>query len=288
MSNRTSNEDDVKLFYDSPNAPLNENKNNEEGEEKKFNIKLASIILIILLILIIIALILIILKGKKDDNEKKWNKNLIIAKYENKIENSSINFFNNKYNNVSEFIDTMKLNGELINNTRTYIFNSTGIFTLEINFKYSLVNMNEMFRYCKDLVEIDLTELNTGNVETMEDIFSDCYNLRYVNTKNLYTPKLKSISGMFSGCSSLISIDLSSIKAKELEDISRLFEKCENLVDININNNFVSLNIINMYFTFSRCTSLTSINLNNFRTPNVKNMYGLFYLCSSLKELYIK
>ena len=168
-------------------------------------------------------LLLIVLIQKKE-NEEDDILILLIIENEKKNDKDKIKYIEGtNYKNISDFIETMKLNDIIINNTQYYSFNSTGNYTLEIIFKKPLLTTEEMFKYCHELTDINLTQFHTGEVENMTDMFNGCDNLKNVNMKNIYAPKLKNIGGMFSKCYSLTSIDLSSFKANYLEDISKLF-----------------------------------------------------------------
>lgn len=198
LSIEINKEEDIVRFSNSPSIPLIENKKNKlKKEEKQYKIKPTIFILSTFAICLII--IFIVLNMEKE-NEVKWNNNKIFAIYEINSITINVSFFNEKYKNISDFIETMKLNDIIINNTQYYSFNSTGNYTLEIIFKKPLLTTEEMFKYCHELTDINLTQFHTGEVENMTDMFNGCDNLKNVNMKNIYAPKLKNIGGMFSKC----------------------------------------------------------------------------------------
>ena len=55
-----------------------------------------------------------------------------------------------------------------------------------------------MFKGCSKITSIDLSKLDTSNVEYWGDLFSDCESLTYVNLKGLKTPILSTTINMFS------------------------------------------------------------------------------------------
>ena len=63
-----------------------------------------------------------------------------------------------------------------------------------------------------------------------------------------------------------------------------MFSKCESLTNIDLSN-FNTQNVINMNSMFSNCQSLKNINLSNFKTQNVTNMSGMFNGCESLTNI---
>ena len=214
MSNKLKDKDiDDQLFSNSLNTPLNKISNEELINKINFKKKLSLIIFIASIIIIIIYLIIISQyaneKEEKEKEEKQKIKpktNKIIAKLEVKTVYYNINLMNERYEDVDEYIESMKLNGEIINNTQFYSFYFPGNYTLEINFKKPLNSTEEMFENCYELTEIDLTQLNFENIVNMTDMFYGCFNLKYINAMNIYAPKLKNISGMLRKCTSLTSI----------------------------------------------------------------------------------
>ena len=66
---------------------------------------------------------------------------------------------------------------------------------------------------------------------------------------------------------------------------SSMFKDFTNLIQINFNNNFSTLNTVNMANMFNACSSLENLNLSNFNTQNVTDINSMFYDCSSLTSL---
>ena len=58
-----------------------------------------------------------------------------------------------------------------------------------------------------------------------------------------------------------------------------------NLTQINFNNNFNTSKVTNMFYMFSGCSSLTSLDISSFNTSNVTNMAYMFNECQSLTSL---
>ena len=71
---------------------------------------------------------------------------------------------------------------------------------------------------------------------------------------------------------------------KLLTNINYMFSKCSSLTSLNLSN-FKTDNVIDMREMFSKCSSLTSLNLSNLNTENVRDMRYMFYKCSSLVKL---
>ena len=80
-------------------------------------------------------------------------------------------------------------------------------------------------------------------------MFNGCKKLTYVNLSNLGTSNLGTINNMFEGCESLKiidfpNLDLTNVNKESLKDV---FLKCPNLEYINIYN-FKSNNFVNVFF----------------------------------------
>ena len=96
------------------------------------------------------------------------------------------------------------------------------------------------------------------------------------NTKTLYNLYIASENEIFapSYCYSIFSF----YKYENSKYIS-------NLISINFNNNFNTSNVTGMSSMFSKCSSLTSLDLSSFNTSNVTVMNSMFRDCSSLTSL---
>ena len=65
---------------------------------------------------------------------------------------------------------------------------------------------------------------------------------------------------------------------------ANMFSRCTSLTSLDLSN-FDTSNVTSMNYMFSRCQSLTSLDLSNFDTSNVTDMDSMFYTCESLTSL---
>jgi len=72
--------------------------------------------------------------------------------------------------------------------------------------------------------------------------------------------------------------------SEELNNMAYMFSRCSGLKKINLTS-FKTDKVINMSYMFNRCSRLKEINLSSFKTDNVTNMSGMFCGCSRLKEI---
>ena len=69
------------------------------------------------------------------------------------------------------------------------------------------------------------------------------------------------------------------------ENSSYLFNNFSGLQEINFNDNFDTINALNMSYMFADCTSLINLDLSSFDTSNVTNMSWMFYNCRQISSL---
>ena len=70
----------------------------------------------------------------------------------------------------------------------------------------------------------------------------------------------------------------------KLNKTNYMFSRCESLTNINLSI-FNTENVMDMGCMFEECKSLTNINLSNFNTQNVTDMSYMFYYCISLAKI---
>ena len=69
-----------------------------------------------------------------------------------------------------------------------------------------------------------------------------------------------------------------------LSKTNYMFSRCSSLTSLNLSN-FNTKNVTNMVWMFSGCSSLSNINLSKFNTQNVTNMNNMFSWCLSLTNI---
>ena len=172
-----------------------------------------------------------------------------------------------------------------------------------------LTSMSKMFEY-SNAKYIDLSEMNTSNVESMINLFHDSRNLKGVNFGFIDTSKVKNMMGMFSSCLSLEYVDINSLDTSNVEIMDSMFETCIVLHEICLDkidtgnvtsfskmfcnceklelvdvSNFNTSNAIAMRQMFHRCIRLRNLDLRNFDTSNVIDMSEMFGMCSALENI---
>ncbi len=146
-------------------------------------------------------------------------------------------------------------------------------------------DMQRMFGYY-NMDSLDVSNLDTSCVTNMTYMFLFCNNLNFLDLSNFNTSNVKYMTGMFSACYSLTGVDISNFDTSNVIDMSDMFSYCNLLASIDVIN-FDTSNVIDMNNMFSFCYNLTSINLSNFDTSKVINMSRLFCCDDKLTNLDI-
>ncbi len=149
-------------------------------------------------------------------------------------------------------------------------------------------NFREMFKGCKKLKEINITEWKTDEAEDMQGMFYGCSALEHLDIGSFDTQKVENMAYMFYGCTNLIStaldpLDVSGFDTKEVTDMSGMFSGCKSIEYLDVSH-FNTGKVTNMKSMFNQ-TSVTQLNLSNFRTSEVTDMSSMFNYCSSLQSL---
>lgn len=82
--------------------------------------------------------------------------------------------------------------------------------------------------------EIDVSNIDTGNVIQMAECFSDDTEITKLNLLKWKTDKVTDMSYMFSGCSNLTKLDLSGWNVNNVTRFYRMFDKCPKLEEIDL------------------------------------------------------
>jgi len=119
-----------------------------------------------------------------------------------------------------------------------------------------------MFKECKELEYLDLSNFITSNVTDMEIMFYGCHKLKEIKgINNFNTSKVTNMNLMFSECYELEFIDLSNFNTINFTDMTDMFKGCYSLKEIKGINNFNLLNVTKKSGMFSECYELKGLDL---------------------------
>ena len=221
-------------------------------------------------------------------NENNINKDIkIINSYENvQRENPFFNSAESIYNNEKEIKRhiLIKINEKKIKFAYCYKFNEKGKYIIEYSFKKCLTNTIFMFRDCKSLINLNLSNFDTQKINNMNGMFWGCESLKNINLSNFDTKNVTDMENMFLDCQSLINLNLSNFDTENVTEMNGMFHNCKSLINLDLSN-FNTKNITEMRVMFWGCESLINLNISNFDTQNVTDMFGMFSSCKSLINL---
>ena len=107
----------------------------------------------------------------------------------------------------------------------------------------------------KDLLEIDVSNLDTSKVTDMSRMFYDLRNITSLNLSNFDTSKVTDMNRMFSGMSNLITLNLSNFDTSKVTTMMSMFYLDEipkdKLATIYVNNDFNTTNLTDTFLMFS-------------------------------------
>ena len=178
------------------------------------------------------------------------------------------------------------INGEDKGAPKSYDSFERDLNDVTMHFCYKVSSCHDMFIDLVDIIEVDLTNFNTENLNDMSSMFNGCLNLKQITFGNINTAGVTNMYRTFFKCTKLISIDLSHFDTSNVIRMEETFSHCESITALDVSK-FNTLKVETMYDMFGYCYNLTSIDVSNFVTTNVKDMQGMFYSCYKLKSVDI-
>ena len=148
----------------------------------------------------------------------------------------------------------------------------------------NVTTMNDMFEYCGNLINLDLSSFDTSNVTNMRGMFDGCSKLTNLDVSKFDTSKVTTMGYMFRSCSNLTSLDVTNFDTSKVTSMVQMFFSCQSLINLDVTN-FKTWNVTSMYGMFTGCYNVKSLNLKKFDTSNVRNMSTMFQSCNSLTSL---
>ncbi len=149
------------------------------------------------------------------------------------------------------------------------------------------VDMTQMFNFCLNVEELDLSGFNTCNVKSMFNMFCACYSLKTLDVSSFNTSKVKDMTQMFLGCRSLTELDLSHFDTSNVESMYLMFSECSSLENLVITS-FNTFNVSSMWSMFKGCNSLTELDLTSFSLQKMHSWVDfMFDNCTNLKAVYV-
>ena len=174
-----------------------------------------------------------------------------------------------------EKINFGKMKTNLVENM-AFLFNDCKkLISIDIsNFNTSSVtNMLQMFCYCENVKYINISsKFNTSRVENFQKWLDHCKELISIDVSNLDTSKVKSMHKMFYLCEKIKYWNLSHFKTSNVENMSWMFGYSVKLKYVDLSN-FDTSHVIDFREMFNGCTGLIYMNMKNFIINNEATLF---------------
>ena len=160
----------------------------------------------------------------------------------------------------------------------------TGNYEIKLEIYTKVTDCKNMFVFCNNITEIDLSNFDTSDVINMSYMFKDCERLEKLHLSYFSTRNVTNMDYMFYNCKNLSVIDLSFFDTQKVITMENMFSNCNKLEKLDLST-INTENVVNMKNIFSNCSHLTCLDLTSFDTKNVTDMTGMFLNCSKLKKI---
>ena len=165
--------------------------------------------------------------------------------------------------------------------------NSQAKYLPTLNCSNLCTDIGAMCCNAKNLVEADLSLMDTSNVTAMYQVFNGCTSLERVNLDGLDTSKVKSL-GLFFADSAIRDVNLDGFDTRNCESLSSFFADCPNIQFVIIRGELFDTGKVKIFDGFAcRCSSLRAVDLRTFRTSPEGGVscYGMFSNSPNLQDI---
>lgn len=206
-------------------------------------------------------------------------------------EDASLMFTNINYpvTNIVSLIDTRGINFSKTTNMSS-MFNSSNSIYYKINIDgmdtSNVENMAYMFANGVNVntttAPIDISHLNTSKVKSMGSMFFGSF-ASAINMSGIDTGNVEDISFIFQGAKKVASLNLANLNVTKVRNIMQPFYDMSSLTHLDLSNwNLASITSLDYFLRFT--SSLESVNFTGFKTDHITSMNQMF-LSSGVKTL---
>lgn len=148
-------------------------------------------------------------------------------------------------------------------------------------------DLQELFRGCTNLTEVDFSQINTSSVTNIQGLVQECSKLQSTAfLSQIDTSNLTNMQMLFQGCTSLQTVTFpTTFNTSKVTTMQNLFRECSSLTTVTFPNTWDTSKVYNFGYMFLNCAKLQSVNLTYFNTTALTDMYSMFSGCSSLTSL---
>lgn len=146
---------------------------------------------------------------------------------------------------------------------------------------------DSMFFECRNLKNIDLTNVKFVNIKSIQDMFCECDSLESIvfGNRNDFS-QVTSMHSMFKNCKSLKEIDFgTTFKPNNNTSLCCTFQGCKNLEKILNADGWNTSNVTTLEGTFADCEKLENISfVRDWNTENNTSLRSTFQNCKKLAD----
>ncbi len=144
----------------------------------------------------------------------------------------------------------------------------------------SVRNLEGMFQGCNHLATITgISKWKTPNLggrytDKLNNMFKDCSALINLDLSGWNTSGISEMDYMFSGCSNLVTLNLGGWDTSGAEQMDGMFENCSTLTTIYVGNGWTVYNVSVFNTLFANCTSLVGGNGTRWNSSHIDKTYA--------------
>ena len=215
--------------------------------------------------------------------------NYITIKYKFKKDNNQdkIKIFGNKfiYYNSNALETEINQKREKISSVYKGALDLNGELEVKLFGFDKITNMNYMFDSCSSIEKLEISDMNTSNINNMKGVFQLCLSLITLPDISKWdTKNVIDMNFMFQNCKSLLSFpDISKWNIENVRNMTCMFCNCSSISNLPDISNWNTQNTIDISNMFENCSSLARLpNFSKWNLKNVSTMSNMFKNCYSL------
>ena len=155
----------------------------------------------------------------------------------------------------------------------------------------TVTTMENMFSGCSGLTTLDVSKFDTSNVTDMGAMFARCTSLESLDLSNFDTSSVTDLTGMMTNCAALKSLNVKSFDLGKVTTINSIFSGDKALTSETLAQSGVldwdTSNIQDMTNAFGYCTGLTTLDLSKWNTSSMTKCSSFMDECTGLTNINI-
>ena len=153
----------------------------------------------------------------------------------------------------------------------------------EDNYKYYPKTKDELIHNIKNLIKQDIYDFNCidiSKITDMSNLFRTINVSTNIDVSNWNVSNVETMEGMFAYCNKF-DCDLSNWDVSNVTDMKGMFTWCDNFTGKGLEKWDVS-NVTNMKYMFGNCIKFEGKSIENWDVSNVISTRNMFYRCENL------